>query len=260
QNRPGALAKIVPHQRDLDKGPAPIDIMTPAVSQIAVQGLRPRGTKKDSTQQPEAMRMLDQQAQSIDGVQRSHYTGVKQDLPDTRIAQHSKPQEHDRAERPPDNLGPKSLKDKKQQQDHQHDLDDKGIPGNNMLLQSFYHVEPLDGGGNGDGRGNDTVRQQRPGADDGGVDQELPIAADQCIERENAAFPMVIRLQCNDHIFERRLQGQGPEDTRNGAEDQSLVDPTPFGEDRLQCIQRRSTDVSIYNAEGNEDACSRSPL
>src|SRR6185437_8680787 len=68
QHRPGTLAKIVQDQGDLDKGPAPIDIMASAMSEIAIQGLRTRSTKKDGAQHPEPMRMLYQQVQSINGV------------------------------------------------------------------------------------------------------------------------------------------------------------------------------------------------
>src|SRR5258708_5417267 len=60
QQHPCPLPEIVQHQTGLHKDPAHLDILAPAMSQIAVQGLGAGSTKEYGTQQPETLGMTDQ--------------------------------------------------------------------------------------------------------------------------------------------------------------------------------------------------------
>ena len=64
-------------------------------------------------------------------------------------------------------------------------------------------------------------------ADDGHCREPGPAPPHQGIERENAALAVVVGIERKQHVFDRGLQRQGPDNAGNAAQHQLFVNPGP---------------------------------
>jgi hypothetical protein len=159
REHPGALTKIIEDQRRLDEDPAHLDVFAAAVTEIGIKGFRTRGTEEHSPQQPETMGVFDKELDRVVRAERLEYHGVMNDLFKTQESQHRKPDQHDGPEGAPHYLGAEALENEEEQQDHQDDLYDQGIAGDDDVFHAFNASQSFDGGGDGDRRGDDPVGQ-----------------------------------------------------------------------------------------------------
>jgi hypothetical protein len=73
------------------------------------------------------------------------------------------------------------------------------------------------------------------------------------IEREQAAFAIVVRAHDDDRVFDRNDDGDRPDHQRNSAEDfLGCRCRGPAGEQLIHCVKRRCADVAVNDAQRSE--------
>ena len=78
-----------------------------------------------------------------------------------------------------------------------------------------------------------TVGEKGCASDHRGEHQPAFLPSNQRIQGEGAAFAAVIGLEHKENVFDRGLQGDGPDDARQAADDQLFGDH-PVGDDGIE--------------------------
>ena len=181
--------------------------------------------------------------------------GKRENVRSAREAEEGKPDQHDGPEGLADAAGSGVLNREEGRDDHQCDDDDLHLVGSEEAVHDRHAPQTFHGGGNGDGRRQDAVRQQGCPAEHGGHDQPLAAAPNQGEERKDAALSVVVRLHGNQDILDGCKKGDGPDDERERSDDKRFVNlgDSPVAlEDRLHDVQRRGADVAVDDSDGHE--------
>ena len=161
-----------------------------------------------------------------------------------------KPDHHDRPEQAGDAGGAAPLRRK------QHDQDGGRERGDDMTEGGICKLEAFDRGEHRDRRRDHRVSEKHRSANDAKQEHQRSApaqrAARQRGERERAAFPVVVRAQEDQHVFDGDHDDQRPQDQRQHAEydlagdrarsirstiDERLQRVSPFGIDLYQVHQ-----------------------
>ena len=116
-------------------------------------------------------------------------------------------------------------------------------------------AQALDGCGNGNGRRQDAVGEQRGATQHGGDDKPLAAALDQAVQGKDAALTMVIGTQRDQHVLDGRQQRDRPHDKGERAKHELLRDASDAavaGNERLGYIHRAGADIAVHHAQRDE--------
>ena len=218
------------------------------MAQVAVQGLRTRGTEENGAQQPEAVRVGPDELKGIPGVEGAYDGKVICQVHDAQYGQHGEPDGHDGTEEFSDGRCAELLHEEEQHQDAQHDVDN-GVLAD--MVQCRDVLEAFHRRGDGDGRGDDPVGQQRCASDHGRQHQPFLPPPHQGIEREGAALSPVICPEDQDHILEGGLEGNGPDDAGKRSDDQVLCNNL-IRNDLVENVEGGGSDIPVNDAQSHQ--------
>ena len=229
------------------------------MAHVGVEGLGAGGAQEHVAQDHEAggvevaVKEERDAAQRVEGAQDIE---VQADVHEAGAGEEDKPQRHDRAKELADRGGSRLLQEEEHAQDADDDRHDDALVVADDGVDEVDGAQALDGGGDGHGRGEDAVGEQRRAADHRGDDEPAPAALDQAVEREDAALVVVVGLHGNEDVLDRCDEGERPDDEGEGAQDHVLGhggEPAVAGDDRLQGVHRAGADVAVHDAQGDED-------
>ena len=146
---------------------------------------------------------------------------------------------------------------------YQEEHDDDGErDGDDAALVIAQHgmdrrdgAQALDGRGDGNGRRQDAVGEQRGATQHGGNDKPLAAALDQAVQGKDAALTMVIGAQRDEHILDGGQQRDRPHDKGERAEYELLRDASDAavaGNERLGYIHGAGADIAVHHAQRDE--------
>ena len=116
-------------------------------------------------------------------------------------------------------------------------------------------AQALDGRGDGNGRRQDAVGEERRAAQHGGDDEPLAAALDQAVQGKDAALAVVVGAQRDQHVLDGRQQRDRPHDKGERAEHELLRDASDAavaGNERLGYIHGAGADIAIHHAQRDE--------
>jgi hypothetical protein len=246
--QPGTLPEVVQDQAGLYEDPGVADVPLAAVPQIGIQGFRTRGAQEHATENIKSFLVGDQQLDAIPGIEGLEDVQVVGEMVDTQHGQGQEPDGHDRAEEAADKGRAELLQEKEHAQDGQYDIDNAPLAD---IMQCRHLLQALNGRSDRDGRRDHAVSKQGGATDHGRHYEPALPPPHEGKERKDASFPAVVGPEGEDHIFDRCLKGQCPDDERKGSGDQFFGD-RPAAGNGIEHVKRRGTDVAINNSKCNE--------
>ena len=255
--QPSALAQIGQQQAGLDERPGGVDVALAHVAHVGVEGFGAGGGEEAAAQDHDAGVVVGRQQErdAAQGVERQQDGGVAKDVDQAVGAQEQEPERHDGAERAADLAGAGALDGEQQAYDHQCDDDHVGLALADKVLHGGNGPQALDGGRDGDRGREDAVGQQGGAAQHGGNDEPFAVFAHDAVEGEDAALAVVAGLEGHEDVLHRGEQRDGPDDQRQGAQDEllgHLHDAALSGEQRLGDVHGRGADVAVHDAQRDE--------
>ena len=189
------------------------------MAHVRIKGLAAGDTQHHDAQQEKSPdTVILEKIDAVEGIYRGQNLGALQDRLEAEPGDDGKPDNHDGTEKFADPAGAMSLRPKEQQeyaagegQNHRF-----GLGGGNF--------EALQGGEDGNDRGDQAVAVEQGGAEEPGQDQPAaqvgPHAfVEQGQHGEDAAFPLIIGPEDEQGIFHTDHQGQRPKNQGNQAQD-----------------------------------------
>ena len=170
--------------------------------------------------------------------------------------QEGKPEQHGRTESLADFTGARMLHGKQRGNDCQRDDDNLQLSATQEPVHALNAAQAFHRSCHGDRRRQNAVGQERRTAQHGRNNQPLPAGLDQCVQREDAAFPVVVRLHGNQHILYRGQERDRPDHQRQRTDDEMLIHTGNTAvalHDRFHHVQRGSSDVAVDNADGYQE-------
>ena len=182
------------------------------------------------------------------------------DLSDAEDGERRKPDEHHRAEQPPDIASATRLDREQPHQDQAGNRDDEFLEGR------AGNREPLHRRQHRDRRGNHAVAIEKRRADDrqerhprdaadpaGGMAESLRHERQQ---RQNPPFAAMVGTHHEEDVLHRDDEEERPEHERKHSEQVGPVDHAAIGrgdmETLLECVEGTGADVTVDHAEGEE--------
>ena len=159
---------------------------------------------------------------------------------------------HDRAEEGRDPRGPPALGAEQNDEDDDRSRQDVGREFDVDLFQSFER------GQHRNRRRDDGVaREQRGAGDPEQEGQRRPLserALRERLERQDAAFALVVRLHQEQHVFSGDDDQERPNDERDDADhfDRSKRGPLQLAERGLQRVEGTGADIAEHDADRAE--------
>ena len=148
-----------------------------------------------------------------------------------------------------------ALYGKEQADDDERDDDDVHLVVAHDAVDRGDGAQALDGGGDGDRRGEDAVCEQGCTAKHGGDDEPFAVLPYDAVEGEDAALSVIIGLEGDEYVFDGGEQRDRPDDERKRAEDELLGDGHDAAlarKQRLGDVHGRRADVAVHDAQGDE--------
>ena len=256
-HKPSALAHIGKQQAALNERPGSVDVAAADVAHVGVERLGTGGGEEATAQNHDARVVVgaQQKGDAAHRVEAQQHGGVLENKEQTRAAQEQEPQRHDGAKGVTD-LG---RTDALYQEEHDDDGERNGDDATLVIAQHGMDrrdgAQALDGRGNGNGRCQDAVGEQRGATQHGGDDEPLAAALDQAVQGKDAALTMVIGAQRDEHILDGGQQRDRPHDKGERAEHELLRDASDAavaGNERLGYIHRAGADIAVHHAQRDE--------
>ena len=256
-DEPRALAHVGQQQAALDERPGGVDVAATHMAHVGVERLGAGGGEEAAAQDHDARMVVgaQQKADAAQRVEAQQHRGMLEDKEQARAAQEQEPQRHDGAKGATDLGRADAL--------HQEEHDDDGErDGDNAALIVTEHgvdrrdgAQALDGRGNGNGRRQDAVGEQRGTAQHGGDDEPLAATLDQAVQSEDAALAVVVGTQRDQHVLDGRQQRDRPHDKGERTEHELLRDASDAavaGNERLGYIHGAGADIAVHHAQRDE--------
>ena len=265
------LARVVEDQRALahvaqdagrehEQQPRAGDRRAPEVPHVRVQRLGAGDREHDRGQREERDReVVEEEVQRVGRRQRLEDLGVVGDPAHAARGDGQKPDDHHRAEQPPDGRRADAL------EQEQHDDDRRGDRDDQVLQRRLGDLEALDRRQHRDRRRDHAVAEEQRRAEDpqrgqrelGPAPARRLLAADQRDQRHDAALAVVVGAHHEQHVGDRDDDRHRPEDHRDDPEDAVGGDRDRVRvvrvEHRLDRVQRARADVAEHHAERTED-------
>ena len=236
-----------------------VDVGLAHVAHVGVEGLGAGGAQEHVAQDHEAGGVevaVEEERDAAHGVEGAEDVEVKADVHEAGGGEEEEPRCHHGAEELADRGGARLL----QEEEHAEDGDDDGhhdaLVVTDDAVDEVDGAQALDGRGHRDGGREDAVGEQRRATDHGGDDEPAAAPLDEAVEREDAALVVVVRLHGHEHVLHRGDEGEGPDDEGEGSEHHVLGhggESSVAGDDRLEGIHGARADVSVHDAQGDED-------
>ena len=256
-DKPRALAHVGQQQAALNERPGGIDVAAAHMAHVGIERLGTGGSEEAAAQNHDA-RMVVGAQQKSDATQRveaQQHRGILADKEQARAAQEQKPQRHDGAEGVTDLGRADALHQEERDDDGKRDGDDTTLVVTEHGMDRRDGAQALDGRGDGNGRRQDAVGEQRRAAQHGGDDEPLAAALDQAVQGKDAALAVVVGAQRDQHVLDGRQQRDRPHDKGERAEHELLrnaSDAAVAGNERLGYIHGAGADIAIHHAQRDE--------
>ena len=260
---PGTLAEVVEDEADLHERPGGVDVGLAHVAHVRVERLGAGGAEEHVAQDHEAGCVevaVKEEHDAANRVEGAKDAQVEAEVHEASAGEEEEPQRHDRAKE----LADRGRAGLLQEEEHAQDDDDDGNHDALVVADERVHevdgAQALDGGGDGNRWREDAVCQKRRAADHGRDDEPAPAALDEAVEREDSALVVVVRLHGHEHVLHGGYEGERPDDEREGAQDHvggHGGEAAVAGDDCLEGVHRARADVSVHNAQGDENHCRR---
>ena len=256
-HKPSALAHIGKQQAALNERPGSVDVAAADVAHVGVERLGTGGGEEAAAQNHDARVVVgaQQKGDAAHRVEAQQHGGVLEDKEQTRAAQEQEPQRHDGAKGVTDLGRTDALYQEEHDDDGERNGDDAALVIAQHGMDRRDGAQALDGRGNGNGRRQDAVGEQRGATQHGGDDKPLAAALDQAVQGKDAALTMVIGAQRDEHILDGGQQRDRPHDKGERAEYELLRDASDAavaGNERLGYIHRAGADIAVHHAQRDE--------
>ncbi len=225
------------------------------MAHVGVKRLGPGHRQKDRAKHDHAKRaVMQQEVQRMHGVQRCQHLGRLHHPVNPARRHDQKPDQHDRAEKTGDRLGPAVLDQKQQEDDGNGRWHDEAVKAGRDQLQPLKRRQHRNGGRDR----RIAVKQRRP---DHADDQHRKVrpahgALHQRQQRQGAALALVVGAQQDQDVFHRHHQHQRPDDQRQDAQHILALDAAMAGAGGMhrlaEGIKRRGADIAIDHANGGQ--------
>ena len=216
----GALTEIVQEQGGKHhREPADPDRPGAEMPEISIHCLAAGDDQDQHAEQQHRLAHagVDKERQSIERIERHQDLRLARDLRDAEAGDDDEPHDQHRPEESADVRGALELDGEQTGQQPQRDRDDEGSEGRRG------DVEPLDRREHADRRRDHAVAEQQAGAQHQRPQQHLGapvlVLMQQAVEREHAAFAVVLGAQHQKRVFDRDDQNDRPYRQRDRAED-----------------------------------------
>ena len=256
-DKPRTLTHVGQQQAALNERPGGVDVAAAHMAHVGIERLGTGGGQEAAAQDHDARMVVgaQQKADATQRVEAQKHRGILEDKEQTRTAQEQKPQRHDGAKGVA-NLGRADAL-------HQEERDDDGErDGDNAAMVVTEHgvdrrngAQALDSRGNGNGRRQDAVGEERRPTQHGGDDKPLAAALDQAVQGKDAALAVVVGAQRDQHVLDGRQQRDRPHDKGERAEHELLRDASDAavaGNERLGYIHGAGADIAVHHAQRDE--------
>ena len=256
-DKPRALAHIGKQQTALNERPGGVDVAAADVAHVGVERLGTGGGEEAAAQNHDARVVVgaQQKGDAAHRVEAQQHGGVLEDKEQTRAAQEQEPQRHDGAKGVTDLGRTDALYQEERDDDGERNGDDAALVIAQHGMDRRDGAQALDGRGNGNGRRQDAVGEQRGATQHGGDDKPLATALDQAVQGKDAALTMVIGAQRDEHILDGGQQRDRPHDKGERAKHELLrhaSDAAVAGNERLGYIHRAGADIAVHHAQRDE--------
>ena len=256
-HKPSALAHIGKQQAALNERPGSVDVAAADVAHVGVERLGTGGGEEATAQNHDARVVVgaQQKGDATYRVEAQQHGGMLEDKEQTRAAQEQEPQRHDGAKGVTDLGRTDALHQEEHDDDGERNGDDAALVIAQHGMDRRDGAQALDGRGNGNGRREDAVGEQRGATQHGGDDKPLAAALDQAVQGKDAALTMVIGAQRDEHILDGGQQRDRPNDKGERAEHELLRDASDAavaGNERLGYIHRAGADIAVHHAQRDE--------
>ena len=256
-HKPSALAHIGKQQAALNERPGGVDIAATHMAHVGVERLGTGGGKEAAAQDHDARMVVgtQQKADAAQRVEAQQHRGVLEDKEQTRTAQEQKPQRHDGAKGTADLGRADALHQEEHNDDGKRDGHDAALIVAQHGMDCRDGAQALDGRGNGNGRCQDAVGEQRGATQHGGDDEPLAATLDQAVQGKDTALAVVVGAQRDQHVLDGRQQRDRPHDKGERAEHELLRDASDAavaGNERLGYIHGAGADIAVHHAQRDE--------
>ena len=227
------------------------------MAHVGVERLGTGGGEEATAQNHDARVVVgaQQKGDAAHRVEAQQHGGVLENKEQTRAAQEQEPQRHDGAKGVTDLGRTDALNQEEHDDDGERNGDDAALVIAQHGMDRRDGAQALDGRGNGNGRRQDAVGEQRGATQHGGDDKPLAAALDQAVQGKDTALAMVIGAQRDEHILDGGQQRDRPHDKGERAEHELLRDASDAavaGNERLGYIHGAGADIAVHHAQRDE--------
>ena len=224
--QPRPLPQIVEDQADLDERPADVNALAADMAHVGIQRLRARRGQKHAAEDHKAEFIIraHEKLHRVRGVERPEHLRHGENVHRPRRTEEEEPHEHHRAKGLADAARARVLHGKKRRDDAESDDDDARLAASEEPVHHRDTAKSLNRRGHGHRRRQHAVGKQRRAAKHRRHDEPLAAAAHERIEREDTALAVVVRLHGDEHVLDGREQRDRPDDERQRADNERLVD------------------------------------
>lgn len=196
------------------------------MAHVGIQRLRARRGQKHAAEDHKAEFIIraHEKLHRVRGVERPEHLRHGENVHRPRRTEEEEPHEHHRAKGLADAARARVLHGKKRRDDAESDDDDARLAASEEPVHHRDTAKSLNRRGHGHRRRQHAVGKQRRAAKHRRHDEPLAAAAHERIEREDTALAVVVRLHGDEHVLDGREQRDRPDDERQRADNERLVD------------------------------------
>ena len=227
------------------------------MAHVGIQRLRAGDRQEHGAHERQAGVVVaaDEELDAMHRVQRAQHLEVLRHADRAGDRDEQEPDEHGGTEHLADALGAARLHGEQDHDDHRGDQQRQARVLLEHALQCGQRLQAFDGRADRHRRCEHRIREECGPADHRGNDEPFAVFAQQRVQREDAAFALVVHAHADEHVFDGRDERHRPEHQREHAYDRGLVGmlhTALTGEERLHRVQRRGADVSVHHAQRHD--------
>ena len=251
---PRSLAEVAQYQCDLDERPSAVDVAAANMAHVGIQRLGAGGRQEHGAHHGDAGHVVvtEQEADAIHRVERSENAPVVAQIHEPHDGQEREPYHHHGAESTAYALGAVRLHGKQHHDDHDGDHQRKFLVLRHHMFQRRQRFQAFHGGTDRYRGSQHGIGEERRATEHGGNRKPCTVFANQRIQRENAAFALVVDTHGDQHVLDGGDERNRPEHQRQHAEHGFAIGVGQAAltvEEGLHGIQRRSADIAIHHAK-----------
>ena len=144
----------------------------------------------------------EQESDTVHGVERREHAPILTEVHQADNRQEREPDKHDRTERLADTLGATRLHREQHQNDGCGDHQGQLLVFSKKFFKSWQRVQAFHCRADGHSRGEHGIGEERGAAEHGRNRKPCTVLSNQRVQRENAAFALVVDTHGDQHVFD----------------------------------------------------------